>query len=122
MSGDVFDLDALTAEEAGEPFRFRFGGEMYELPARVDLRMALALEAGRLGETLERLLGPDQWERLQASPAVLDGPAFQALLVKYLGAQGMTVGESSASSASSGSTVKPLRPTSNGSTRSVSLP
>ena len=100
MTDNVFDFDALAAEETGEPFRFRFGGEDYELPSRIDVRAVAAMAAGRMDDSLRMLLGADQWTRLQASPAVFNDHTFEALLDRYLAHEGTTMGESSASTSS----------------------
>ena len=42
---EVFDLDAIGAEARGEPFRFRFGGEDYELPPSIDMLAVPAMVA-----------------------------------------------------------------------------
>jgi hypothetical protein len=101
---DVFDLDALAHEANGEPFRFRFGGEDYELPPHMDIRAVAAMSAGRLDDALRMLLGDAQWTRLQASPEVFDQHKLLALFNAYGAHSGMTPGESSASTGSSAST------------------
>lgn len=116
---DLFDLDALAAEADGkEPFRFQFGGEAYELPAEMDIRGAAALASGRVYEGLQMVLGDEQWERMQAADTVLTDKMLQALFEKYAEYTGASLGESSASTVSSRSTVRPSKRTSNGSTRS----
>lgn len=97
----VCDLDALDADESGEPFAFRFGGEDYALPPKIDLRAVAALEGNRYDAALRMLLGPLQWERMQASPAVFDQRKFEALFAAYGKHQGVdSLGESSASTGS----------------------
>lgn len=79
-----FDLDAVLAESPrGTPFRFRFGGELYELPADPDLRALAALNAERLDEGFRMLLGATQWERMRASDTSFGNEAFEKLLVRY---------------------------------------
>ena len=109
----VFDLDAFAAEADAqrEPFRFRFGGEDYELPGHIDFRFGLALEQGDGIGALRRMLG-DQWDRLVAAEATLTGPMARALIEKYLAHCGQTAGESSASSGSSASTARRSKRTS----------
>jgi hypothetical protein len=94
----VFDLDAVLAEGvAPTPFRFRFGGEDYELPAHVDLRAIAAFDAGRLDDALRLMLGAEQYQRLQRSSAVFDQQAFVALFEAYSEHEGSNLGESPAS-------------------------
>lgn len=97
---EVFDLDAVANEANGEPFRFRFGGEDYELPPSIDIRAVVAMQAGRLDEGLRALLTPAQWERVQASPSVLSGKVLLSLFEAYARHSGLTVGESSGSTSS----------------------
>lgn len=96
----TFDLDAAVREAGGEPFAFDFGGEHYELPPQVDLRAAAAFSDARLEDGLRLLLGAEQWQRLQASPAVFSVSALKALLDAYGAHMGQTVGESQASTGS----------------------
>lgn len=97
----VYDLDAVIAEATPrEPFRFKFGGEAYELPASPDLRAFAALTAERLDDGFRLLLGPDQWSRLQASDSVFDQTAFEHLIVAYQEHVGADLGESGASTPS----------------------
>lgn len=123
---EVFDLDALIRERDQEPFRFRFGGEGYEFPPTIDLRLARSI--GKLGESgvdgmvdmLRQLLGDDQWARLESSEAVFDLATFMALMDRYGQHLGAAAGESPASSNSSRTTGKRSRPTSNARTISAS--
>lgn len=97
----VYDLDAVIAESAPrEPFRFKFGGEEYVLPASPDLRAFAALSAERLDDGFRLMLGPDQWARLQACDAVFDQTAFEHLIVAYQEHVGADLGESGASATS----------------------
>jgi hypothetical protein len=117
---EVFDLDALANEAQGEPFRFKFGGEEYALPPSIDMRAVAAMQAGRLDDALRQMLTPEQWERVQASPAVLDGWTLMALFEEYARTSGLTVGKSSGSTISSRRTVGPSKRTSSGTTKSTS--
>ena len=83
LTPKVCDLDALDADEQGQPFTFRFGGEEYVLPPRVDLRAVWAFERNRLDAGLRILLGPDQYGRLMASGAGFDAAKVKALLGAY---------------------------------------
>jgi hypothetical protein len=113
-----FDLDALAAEaDVVAPFEFTFGGESYELPGSFDMRAAAALSAGKVYEGLELLLGQSQWARMQTADQVLTDTMLGALLDRYAEHTGVSLGESSASTSSSPSTVRPSKRTSNGSTR-----
>ena len=63
---EVFDLDALAAEAKGEPFRFKFGGEEYELPPSVNIIAIAYAQEGKLGAALRALMTPEQWARVKA--------------------------------------------------------
>lgn len=97
-----FDLDAVVAEGEGtaEPFCFTFGGDSYQLPPRIDIRAIALLTKGEVGDALKVLLGPDQYQRLLASPAVFDDTKFAALVEAYAQHQSVSTGESSASTSS----------------------
>ena len=97
---EVFDLDALANEATGEPFRFKFGGEDYELPPTMDIRAVAAMSAGRLDAALRTMLGAEQWARLEAAPAVLNGQMLMSLFERYAKHSGFTVGEASGSTGS----------------------
>jgi hypothetical protein len=103
----AFDLDAVAAEvDEAEPFRFTFGGDSYELPPRIDIRAIALLTKGEVGDALKVLLGPDQYERLLASPAVFNDTRFAALVEAYAQHQSVSTGELSASTSSSASTAE----------------
>jgi hypothetical protein len=90
---EVYDLDAVLAERAPkEPFTFRFGGELFELPAEPDVRALAAFAGGRLDEAMKLLLGSDQHARMEAVDAVLDVGALTALLGKYGDHAGIELG------------------------------
>ncbi len=94
----AFDLDKVAAEaDGGEPFEFTFGGDLYQLPPRIDVRALGLLQAGRVLDALHALLGAEQTERLMAVDAVFDDRRFAALMEAYAEHQNTTVGESSAS-------------------------
>lgn len=115
---EPFDLDALAAEAAGkEPFRFRFGGQDYVLPADMNILAAAAFTHGDIYEGLELLLGVEQWDQMLNSEAVLTDAMLSGLFDKYQSHMGIDVGESSASTVSSKSTVRPSKRTSSGVTR-----
>lgn len=95
-----FDLDAIASEANAEPFEFTFGGDTYTLPPSVDLRVVASLTSGDIADALKRLLGAEQWERLEASDAVFTAARFEALLNAYMAHNGLDVGEASASTGS----------------------
>lgn len=97
---EICDLDALEADEAGTPFIFRFGGEKYALPPRMDLRAVAALQGGRFDDALRLMLGPEQWEQMQSAAAVFDAYKLEKLFDAYGRHQGVSLGESSASTGS----------------------
>lgn len=97
---EVFDLDAIANEATGEPFRFRFGGEDYELPPNIDMRVVAAMQSGRLDDALRQMLNTEQWARIQASTAVLNSQVLLALFERYSKHSGLSVGESSGSTSS----------------------
>lgn len=90
---DVFDLDALAAEATGEPFRFRFGGEDYELPPTIDIRAVAHAQEGRLSSALRLMMTGDQWDRLERSTGRFDLPALRALFKAYGDHSGAQLGE-----------------------------
>lgn len=114
---DVFDLDAVAAESEAEPFPFKFGGDVYELPAHIDLRASVAWAEGHILDAFTLLLGEDQWQQIQDSDAVLDDNQFLALMDAYQKHLGLRAGESKASSRSSRSTARPSKRTSQGTTK-----
>jgi hypothetical protein len=102
-----FDLDKVLAErKKTPPFQFTFDGERYVLPGRPDVRAAAAMSAGRLDDGFRLLLGPDQWDKLQASPKVFDDDALITLMEAYQAHSGEDLGEFRASTNSSSTTVK----------------
>lgn len=112
MTDEVFDLDALAAESEGTPFRFRFGGEEYEM-APADLKWA-AVDDGTMTpvQMFQLLLGDEQWQRIVDSDARLTEPMFVALLEQWSNHYGVAPGESRASRRSSGRTAGPSKQTS----------
>ena len=110
-----FDLDALAAEAGGEPFRFTFGGEEYELPPRIDFRVGVALAEGDSVGAVRYMLG-EHWQRILDSEQTLDGHLAGELLKAYMEHSRTNVGESEASSRSSKSTARPSKRTSKGTT------
>lgn len=90
---ETYDLDAVIAEQEPNPFRFRFGGEDFELPGNMDLRVVRLFSAGDPLGALEMLLGPDQFARFDAVDQTFDDKAFKALLDRYSTHVGVARGE-----------------------------
>ena len=90
---EVFDLDALAAEAKGEPFRFKFGGEEYELPPSVNIIAIAYAQEGKLGAALRALMTPEQWARLERAEATFDVRALGALFEAYGKHSGAQLGE-----------------------------
>lgn len=116
--GDVFDLNALRRETAGEPFQFRLGDEVFELPAQMDQRAALLFAAadtdmGKAEQAFRMLLGEDQWQRLLDVPDVLDLDMLVGLMEAYGEHVGASLGESPASPSSSNRQARRSKRTSN---------
>lgn len=115
--GDVFDLDALRREAAGEPFRFSLGSEEFDLPVQMDQRAALLFAAadrdpGKAEQAFRMLLGVEQWERLLAVPEVVTFDMLVGLMAAYGEHVGISLGESPASSNSSNRAARRSRRTS----------
>jgi hypothetical protein len=103
----TFDLDAAL----GLPFTFTFDGQEYTLPPDVDFDTITALQSEHLQDAFAGLLGPEQWQRLDASPKVFGARAFTAVMKEYLTHLGLGMGESSASPPSVQNTPVPSRRT-----------
>lgn len=107
---DVFDLDAYVTEHRQQPYRFRYGGQTWELPhsADIDWRVTEAADQGNIDaiRTLfQRGLGPDQWERFEQLPQ--PAAAMGELFRRWQAHAGVRPGESPASPDSSASTARP---------------
>jgi hypothetical protein len=101
---DPLDLDAIAND--GEPYRFKFGGEDYEMPPDIDLTSIALLDSGDPERALERLLGEEQWQRMVESPAAFGIRQLKALLQGYSQHLGMdSLGGSLASPGSSHNTA-----------------
>jgi hypothetical protein len=125
MSQDVFDLDAYVAEHRQEPYRFRYGGQQWELPhaADTDWRVIEAADQGdveAIRTLFRRGMGPEQWARFEElpQPAKPMGELFR----RWQAHSGVRPGESPASPGSSESTAGPLTPPSTTTTASASAP
>lgn len=117
---EVFDLDALDAEANGRLFEFRFGGELFTLPASPDMLAFAALAEGQLYSGLKLMLGDDQWQRMLAAKATFNAEKLAALMEQYLAHNGMSLGKSQGSTAPSKRTGPQSKRTSSGSTASRS--
>jgi hypothetical protein len=98
----AFDLDAISNDDDPQPFPFTLGGETFTLPGTLDLVAASYLSEAdrnpaRFNDSLAKMLGAEQWERLKASPAVLDHERYKALMDAYRVHLGVSSGESPAS-------------------------
>lgn len=83
----MFDLDqAIREDAAGEPFRFTFHGEEYQVSAGADVERAAIVAGTDPEQALHLLIGAVQRERLMARPdAAL---VFRSLHRAYLEHQG----------------------------------
>ena len=100
MTGPL-NLDALVDD--GEPFQFTFGGEEFTLPPDPPVKAWEYLANGAIQQCLWELLGPEQYERLDAIPrevGVLNGKRAGALITGYQAHLGMAEGKSSGPSKS----------------------
>lgn len=116
----VFKLDDYAREANAEPWEFEFDGEIYVLPNDFDMRHAQLFTTGDVLGGLEAILGPEQWERLVASPQILSITQVNAMLEEWCKSIGVDVGESAAPSRSYKRAAARSKPTSNGSTGSPS--
>jgi hypothetical protein len=116
---DALDLDALERDETAEPFEFTVAGQTFSLiaPGDIDWHYAQALEDGSPEMLLQALLG-DQYDAFTAIP--LPGWKVNKLLMAWGTHNGVDLGEFSASSGSSVTTVAQSRPTSVATTASGS--
>ena len=112
----AFDLDAVL----GLPFTFTFDGEEYTLPPDIEWSTTQTLTEGKPDVALRRLLGEEQWQRLEDSPKVFGTRSFTAVLDAYTEHLGLRMGEAEASPSSSENTDGQSRRTSSGTTESTS--
>lgn len=94
-----FDLDALAAEAAGEPFRFTYGGREWVIPRvdEVDKRIIDADPENWAREAFRLAFG-DQWAEFNDVPMSLR--TLNALLEEWARYSGLNLGEAAASSRS----------------------
>jgi hypothetical protein len=98
----AFDLDAVEAEEAGEPFPFKFGGHEYVLPhvQDMDRKVLVAADQGEkaaMDELFRTGLG-DDYELFNEQPMKLR--TLEALFKNWLKHCGLEPGELQASTSS----------------------
>jgi hypothetical protein len=90
------DLDELLGDAPQRPpFTFRFGGQSFTISGTIDVRMAAAIDAGRLDDGLRLLLGAEQYRRLQECPGTFGAAHLKAVLDSYdRNSKGPRLGES----------------------------
>jgi hypothetical protein len=116
---EVFDLDALEAEEEHRPFRFRLGGEVFEMAhiQEMDWSVAVLLEQGQIDVMLAETLG-DQYEAFR--DLGLPSWKMDELMIAWGQHVGIPLEKLQASPDSSASTGARSRRTSGGTTASGS--
>lgn len=106
---EVFDLDAVAAEETKEPLRFRWQGREWTLAhmTGVDWRVVELANTGDM-EAIRKAfrygMGEEQYAEFEKVPQPI--AAMTALFRQWLRHNGLTEGESEASPDSSGSTAR----------------
>lgn len=115
-TADILDLDALVNEAKGVPFRFKFGGDVYDLGSHMDVRAATLMTKGDIDAAMRILMGNEQWQRMMDSPQLLTAEAFVAIFNGFAAHSGVDLPNSSDSASSSPSTAEPSKQTSNGTT------
>lgn len=120
-----FDLDAAVGASVREPFHFTWGGQPFDLPLVLDLPIDRQLEligaiegiddknsdASKLLAILKLAVGDECLAELSAVKP-LSAVGVMKLLTAWIEFQGDDLGKSPAASASSASTVRPLKATS----------
>lgn len=120
MSDDVFDLDAVAAEETKEPLRFTWHGQEWTLAhmTGMDWRVIESANSGDIDAIRKAFrygMGEEQAARFDELPQPI--AAMTKLFGRWLDHNGLTEGESSASPDSSGSTAGPSKRPSKRTTR-----
>jgi hypothetical protein len=118
----MYKVEAVTREADPQPWEFEYGGEVYQLPSDIDMRVVAALDGGRLDDAFRMLLGPEQWARLQDSECMFGPQQFGDLMQAYFEDLGLDQAKPLASTVSSKSTETRSKPISNGRTTSRSRP
>lgn len=111
MSEPTFDADAFQREGDRPDFVFRFGGEEYRLPFSPDVRAVSRIRMDNLIGAFEAILGAEQWQRIEASPTILDLPTLKAILDAYAKHGGLDLPNLPGSATTSNGTGPSLRPT-----------
>lgn len=121
------DLQAMYAEVARLPYRFRWADRWWSLPHIADLDYRTQVKIEQFGDdtTLEavndlfrEIFGPeqaDEWDKVTQP-----GPFLELLFGRWVKHSGRKPGEPSASTGSSPSTGRPSKRTSTGTTGSAS--
>lgn len=117
---EVFDLDAVAAEETKEPLRFTYLGQEWTLAhlTGVDWRVVEQANSGDIDAIRKAFragMGEEQADIFDKVPQPI--AAMTALFRRWLDHNGLTEGESPASPASSGSTAGPSKRPSKRTTR-----
>jgi hypothetical protein len=120
VEDDEYDLDAVAAEAAKAPLRFRWQGQSWTLKhmSQIDWRIVELAQAGNLEairKAFEYGMGKEQAARFDQVEQ--DAEPMVKLFNRWTEHAGVTEGESSASATSSGATEKPSRPASARTTR-----
>jgi hypothetical protein len=120
VEDDEFDLDAVAAEAAKAPLRFKWKGEHWHLKhmSQIDWRIVELAQAGDLEairKAFEYGMGKEQAGRFEQVEQ--DAEPMVKLFARWTEHAGVSEGESSASAGSSGATEKPSRPASARTTR-----
>lgn len=122
---EPFDLDAAVSEAVGEPFRFTWGGQQFELPPILDmdlerqLQIVDAIEALDMKtadsvavlSTVKLIVGDDLLDRMRAARP-LGGPALMTLVRRWIDHQGGALGKSADPVPSLNGTAPRSKPTS----------
>lgn len=92
-------VDDLAAEAESSGGSFEFGGEEFNLPAKRDFRVLVALQRGNFAQAMRMLLGETQLHRFLEidTDEVLDEAKLAEITERWMGGAS---GESSASSIS----------------------
>ena len=117
---DEFDLDAVAAEAAKAPLRFKWQGQSWTLKhmSQIDWRIIELAQEGNLDAIQKAFkygMGTEQAARFEEVEQ--DAEPMVKLFQRWTEHAGVTEGESSASAGSSGATEKPSRPASARTTR-----
>ncbi|MGH2596145.1 MAG: hypothetical protein ACRDH7_09300 [Actinomycetota bacterium] len=131
------DLDEIVGKVAGKPKTVGFRGETFDVPAEIPMAFLVelsrfsrdsvsaseAVRAGAIvaiGDALQRLLGPEGWERFCGLSPTQEHMMALVNAASEMYAE-LQAGESGGSAGSSRSTRAPRKRTSNASTPSTSV-